>query len=81
MERRLIVEYRDLIERIVSSLNSANLETGIKIAAAAREIGGYGPVKEASVQRYQAELKTLLEAFNNPVTAYAKPEKMKVRQL
>ncbi|HVK99798.1 MAG TPA: DUF6537 domain-containing protein, partial [Dongiaceae bacterium] len=81
MERRLIAEYRDLIERIVSSLNAANLETGIKIAAAAREIGGYGPVKEASVQRYQAELKTLLEAFNNPVTAYAKPEKMKVRQL
>lgn len=76
LERRLIGEYRELIEKITGSLDAANLETGIKLAAAAREIGGYGPVKDASVQRYQAELKTLLAVFNKPVAAYPSPQKM-----
>ncbi|MVF13474.1 indolepyruvate ferredoxin oxidoreductase family protein [Ketobacter sp. MCCC 1A13808] len=81
MERRLIVEYRELIDSVIGNLNEDNIEIGIKIAAAAREIGGYGPVKEESVQRYHAELKNWLQAFNDPVAAYPSQEKLKVRQL
>lgn len=76
LERRLIGEYRELIENIAGSLDASKLETGIKLAAAAREIGGYGPVKDASVQRYQTELKTLLDVFRKPVAANSAPQKM-----
>ena len=63
MERRLIDEYRALVCRIVERLDQDNLERGIELASAATDVGGYGPVKEASVERYEARLKTLLETF------------------
>ena len=63
MERRLIDEYRALVCRIVERLDQDNLERGIELASAATDVGGYGPVKDASVERYEARLKTLLETF------------------
>ena len=63
MERRLIEDYRALVERIVERLDHDNLATGIELAGAAAEIGGYGPVKHASVERYEARLQSLREAF------------------
>ena len=66
MERRLIEDYRALVERVVARLDQDNIATGIELASAAAEIGGYGPVKEASVTRYEERLKGLLEAFEAP---------------
>ncbi len=66
MERRLIDEYRALIDGLVDRLDADNLATGIEIAAAAREIAGYGPVKEASVAQYRQQLASLLAAFESP---------------
>ncbi len=66
MERRLIVEYCKLIEGIVDRLSSQNIDAGIQIAAAAWDIGGYGHVKEASVERYTHRLASLLSEFDNP---------------
>ncbi len=63
MERRLIDEYRALVWRIVERLDQGNLERGIELASAATDVGGYGPVKDVSVERYEARLKTLLETF------------------
>jgi len=49
-------------------LNRSNLTAAIELARAASEIGGYGPVKDASVRNYEARLPALLQAFENPAT-------------
>ncbi|MFT3930640.1 MAG: indolepyruvate ferredoxin oxidoreductase family protein [Spongiibacteraceae bacterium] len=81
LERKLIVEYRDLINRIVDKLDSTNFETGVEIANAAIEIGGYGHVKQASVKRYETRLKTLLDTFDSPKGANAAPQELRVQNL
>ncbi|HEV7448445.1 MAG TPA: indolepyruvate ferredoxin oxidoreductase family protein [Steroidobacteraceae bacterium] len=63
MERRLIQDYRALISAIVGRIDQVNLPAAIELARAAAEIGGYGPVKNASVSAYESRLKTLLQAF------------------
>ncbi len=67
MERRLIAEYRELILSIVDRLTQDNLASGIEIASAARDIAGYGPVKDEAVERYEIRVKSLLETFEQPV--------------
>ena len=44
---------------------------GIELARAAGEIGGYGLVKDAAVEKYEVKLKTLLNAFE---TATVQPQ-------
>ena len=80
MERRLIQEYRELIAKVIPKLNQDNLETGISIAAAAQEIGGYGPVKEASVDQYRIRVDELMNALERPVVVEAAPRKLQVTQ-
>ncbi|AXQ30687.1 indolepyruvate ferredoxin oxidoreductase family protein [Solimonas sp. K1W22B-7] len=63
LERRLIEEYRRLIGDLLGRLDQARLPVAIELARAAGEIGGYGPVKEAAVERYHAQLPALLEKF------------------
>jgi indolepyruvate ferredoxin oxidoreductase len=63
MERRLIEDYRSLIDGIVPWLDQANLPAAIELARAAAGISGYGLVKSASASAYESRLKTLLEAF------------------
>lgn len=65
MERRLIEDYRALIGGIVGRLERQNLAAGIELAAAARQIAGYGPVKSASVSDYACGLPRLMEAFES----------------
>jgi indolepyruvate ferredoxin oxidoreductase len=66
MERALIGEYRQLVERIVGGINGGNIGAAIELAAAAGQIAGYGPVKDASVAAYRARLEVLLKAFEAP---------------
>jgi indolepyruvate ferredoxin oxidoreductase len=68
MERRLIDEYRALIERSVALLTPDNLKAGADLAAAAGEIGGYGPIKDAAVAEYEAKLPALLETLHAAAT-------------
>lgn len=63
MERRLIGDYRKLIQSILDRLDQANLPVAVELARAASQIAGYGPVKEASVKAYESKLKELLQAF------------------
>ena len=65
MERSLIGEYRRLIERIVAELNPSNLNVATDVAAAAADIAGYGPVKDAAHAAYQTKLAALLLAFES----------------
>jgi indolepyruvate ferredoxin oxidoreductase len=66
MERRLIGDYRTLIERITDEINPANLAAAVELAAAAGRIAGYGPVKEAALLAYEDELPALLQALESP---------------
>lgn len=68
MERRLVGEYRALVESLVASLNADNLPTAIQLAAAARDIAGFGPVKRAAMERYGQVRDELLRKFHQPVT-------------
>jgi indolepyruvate ferredoxin oxidoreductase len=68
-ERRLIAAYRTLINQVVDRLDQVNLPVAIELARAAADIGGYGPVKEASVKAYESRLKGLLEAFETSCPA------------
>lgn len=65
-ERRLITDYRTLIEGLVDRLTPENLSAAVALASAAGDISGYGPVKDASVERYENSLPLLIEAFENP---------------
>ncbi|HKY90392.1 MAG TPA: indolepyruvate ferredoxin oxidoreductase family protein [Nevskiaceae bacterium] len=65
LERRLIEDYRALVERLVDRLTDANLEAGIALAGAARDIAGYGPVKQAAAKAYQAQLPKLEADFED----------------
>jgi indolepyruvate ferredoxin oxidoreductase len=69
MERRLIKDYRALIESIADRIQQPNLGAAIDLARAAGEIGGYGPVKDESVRAYEAKLTTLLAAFDAALVA------------
>ena len=69
MERRLIEDYRALVVRVVEGLNQANLAAAIELAHAASDIGGYGPVKDASVETYEARLPKLFAAFDSATTS------------
>lgn len=81
MERRLIEEYRQLILDLLPRIDAHTIATATDIAAAAREIGGYGPVKEASVERYRMQLKALLGELENPSQATTAPEFVELKQL
>jgi len=68
LERHLISDYRTLVTGLVPKLDEATISTGIEIASAAGEIGGYGLVKDAAVTKYEVRLKTLLDNLENLAT-------------
>jgi len=72
MERRLIVEYRELIESMLPRLD-ANLQRQIeKIAELPEMVKGYGHVKEGNVELYEKEKQRLLTQLD------AKPEPVRL---
>jgi indolepyruvate ferredoxin oxidoreductase len=63
MERVLIGDYRRMISEILERVDAGNLHTAIELASAAQEVRGYGPVKHAAFEQYQAVKANLLAAF------------------
>src|SRR3546814_13380148 len=53
-----------LIGGLIGRLDDATIANGIEIARAAGEIGGYGLIKDAAVERYHAQLQSLRHAFD-----------------
>ncbi len=58
LERSLVGQYRQLVESAVWG-PSLDYERGVRIAPSALAIKGYGTIKEAAVQRWQAEVAQL----------------------
>jgi indolepyruvate ferredoxin oxidoreductase len=51
IERALISEYKDMINKVLNSLNNDNYNAAIKIASLPDHIRGYDVVKEASIEK------------------------------
>jgi len=66
MERRMIAEYKKMLEELLPQLNAANYAAMVDLARLPEQIRGYGHVKEGNVEKAEAEKQKLLEAFKNP---------------
>lgn len=53
-ERRLVVEYKETIDTVLSELSNANLSAAVEIADLPDMVRGYESIKLASVDRYRA---------------------------
>jgi indolepyruvate ferredoxin oxidoreductase len=73
MERRLIVDYTALVERLLSELTPANYDVAVKLARLPTKIRGYGHIKERNLEQVKAEQQELLAQFadSQPVLAQA----------
>ena len=55
MERALIAEYRGVLDRLASGLDTANHTEAVRLAGLAMDIRGFGPVKDEAATRIRAE--------------------------
>jgi indolepyruvate ferredoxin oxidoreductase len=65
MERALITEYRDTVERLLKDLNPATLAAAVEIAALPDMVRGYEQIKADNVAAYHQTLSRLLAAYPN----------------
>ncbi|MFM7330628.1 MAG: DUF6537 domain-containing protein [Brachymonas sp.] len=63
MERSLITEYRNSIEKLLPSLNASNAATALEIARIPEQIKGFGHVKERNVAAARAKWSKLEAEF------------------
>ncbi|MGH8029289.1 MAG: indolepyruvate ferredoxin oxidoreductase family protein, partial [Arenimonas sp.] len=66
MERRLIVDYRALLEELLNGLTLDNQALAVELARIPELIRGYGHVKEAHLVRAKAKEAELLARWRNP---------------
>lgn len=71
MERKLIIEYQELLKQVLDSLNSENHQTAVALASVPEKIRGYGPVKADNVNQARQLQSQLLDEFINSKTASA----------
>jgi indolepyruvate ferredoxin oxidoreductase len=70
VERRLIDDYRLLIEEIINRLDRDNLETALELASIPEQIRGFGHVKERAIAQAKRHERELLERFRTPTNAH-----------
>jgi indolepyruvate ferredoxin oxidoreductase len=63
LEKALIAEYEDAIERILGRLTAENHETAVAIANLPDDIRGFGPVKQAAANATRHRAMQLLSQF------------------
>ena len=69
MERALIRDYHDLVHYLLSEVNPENYGKVVEIAALAGKIKGFGHIKMANIERYQAQLDRLKKKLKEPELA------------
>jgi indolepyruvate ferredoxin oxidoreductase len=62
-ERALIDQYEQLVARVMAALTAANYNAGVELLTLVEDVRGFGPVKEAAMQRYHQRAKSLEHAF------------------
>ena len=65
MERALIAEYEEMVDRVLSRLSAVNYDEAVRLLSLPDEIRGYGPVKEEAVERYRKARVKALRAFSD----------------
>ncbi|MGW4420842.1 indolepyruvate ferredoxin oxidoreductase family protein [Streptosporangium sp. NPDC004631] len=63
VERALITEYRDVVDRLLDELTAGNHPAAVEIAELPELVRGYEHVKLGNVDRYRLRLAELLSAF------------------
>lgn len=63
VERALITEYRDVVDRLLGELTAGNHPAAVEIAELPELVRGYEHVKLGNVDRYRLRLAELLSAF------------------
>ena len=63
-ERRLIDDYRMLVERLLAGLSPATLDIAVRLAGLPEKIRGFGHVKAASLAAFEREQQQLLGQFD-----------------
>jgi indolepyruvate ferredoxin oxidoreductase len=71
MERALIVEFEQTIERLLATLDKDNIEEATAIVSCYLDIRGYGPVKEKAAAEVRADIETRLARFSDRTKAAA----------
>ncbi|TCT09136.1 indolepyruvate ferredoxin oxidoreductase family protein [Paralcaligenes ureilyticus] len=66
MERRLIDDYRQAILGALEKLDEGNFATLLALAELPQMVRGYGHIKMANVEQYQAKFKVLQERLGQP---------------
>ncbi|MCX2780024.1 indolepyruvate ferredoxin oxidoreductase family protein [Microbulbifer thermotolerans] len=66
IERALIGEYEQLVDRVIGELNAENHAAAIELLSYPDAIRGYGPVKEVSLDRARKLRSAALRRFENP---------------
>jgi indolepyruvate ferredoxin oxidoreductase len=64
MERRLIVDYERLVDRLLDRLDPRNLDAATRALSLADQVRGFGPVKMAAVEKYRRELAGIIETLD-----------------
>ncbi len=62
-ERALIQRYRDTVEQLLARLHADNLPLALRVAELPARIGGYGPVKQRSMQQVLPQWDALLQQW------------------
>ena len=64
-ERQVLVDYEGVLDEIVSGLTPDTWAAAVTLAAYPEKIRGYGPVKDASIDRAHATREDLVRAFRS----------------
>ena len=59
LERQVRDDYESTLEHLCDTLSSATHAAAVTVAELPQDIRGYGPVKEAALQRYQQRRRQL----------------------
>ena len=60
MERQLIAEFEDSIDRILAALHPGNLDIAVEAIESFLDIRGFGPVKDEAVTKAREHIDNLL---------------------
>jgi indolepyruvate ferredoxin oxidoreductase len=71
MERRLIREYEQTMERLIAKLSADNHAPAVALASLPEKVRGFGHVKAGNVEIMEREREALLREFDAPVRPLA----------
>ncbi len=64
-ERRLIAEYRSMLDAVLDALTGENLESAVTLASLPDQVRGFGPVKAEAIAEMRAERTRLMQQMGS----------------